>query len=403
MDYDYYSRKNGTIANRVDYAWKVYQDKNTKSDDKQNAQRFLVHAFNIRKIPQKENELENILVKLMNQRQAQKAKDPNYVPKNTLPCQAGFVLSDNEDIRLKVDKATLDQDKKHQVDYLTKSQRDEYKLEIKDGLFYKNGEIYDCNQFKHVAHQKPGWAAFTLNLEGELSAFPHGGGVKLAVLNGKELRHSSMNAGADVWAAGQMEIKNGKLIRIDTNSGHYKPTLLDLYRFLEYLDKKGVDISNTTVELHREIKNLAGVRRVPCMFEPIYEVPAKKVYQSLNLIIERNIKHVDEYLNSPKTKIKNAIISTQSSEEKITLMKSLKADLAEIRDIIGNTESPFGLKTSLALITKKLENFESQYQKISSTKEGRLKVLFKNMKYDIHCEKIAVKDEEKINNFKNCF
>ena len=61
--------------------------------------------------------------------------------------------------------------------------------------------------------------------------------------------HSSFNAGGDVVCAGMIKITNGSLVEIDSESGHYKPTRMEMWACIKSLNEQGVDLTNTTVSL----------------------------------------------------------------------------------------------------------------------------------------------------------
>lgn len=55
--------------------------------------------------------------------------------------------------------------------------------------------------------------------------------------------HSSLSRGQAVLAAGNLKISSGKIIEIDTFSGHYKPTETQLVTLLDFLRKQNVNIN----------------------------------------------------------------------------------------------------------------------------------------------------------------
>jgi RHS repeat-associated protein len=56
-------------------------------------------------------------------------------------------------------------------------------------------------------------------------------------------KHSFMSGGADVQAAGTLKLRDGKVVNVDNNSGHYQPNALETSQFKEILSKNGVDVS----------------------------------------------------------------------------------------------------------------------------------------------------------------
>jgi hypothetical protein len=128
-----------------------------------------------------------------------------------------------------------------QVRMLTPQERRVYRVHIHDGLFKKNGALFDTKTM--YSHGKVGFASFVLNLDGELSVFTHRGGER----GDDNLRHSSINAGLPVIAAGEIKIENGILSALTSHSGHYYPSLFNIYRLLEHFSKHSVDISHAKV------------------------------------------------------------------------------------------------------------------------------------------------------------
>jgi hypothetical protein len=70
--------------------------------------------------------------------------------------------------------------------------------------------------------------------------------VNFYVLNQKghpELRHSSFLRGAPVSGAGNIQIDQGTIVKIDRNSGHYGPSEHQLGNVLHELKERGFDVS----------------------------------------------------------------------------------------------------------------------------------------------------------------
>ncbi|KAK9661460.1 hypothetical protein K7432_018192 [Basidiobolus ranarum] len=61
-------------------------------------------------------------------------------------------------------------------------------------------------------------------------------------------QHSSFLAGQSVWGAGGIEVVHGKLIKVTLHSGHYRPTVKHLDRFVEYLKAQGVELDHVIKE-----------------------------------------------------------------------------------------------------------------------------------------------------------
>jgi hypothetical protein len=129
--------------------------------------------------------------------------------------------------------------------FLTPEQRASHRIVIKDGVFYKpksttSVEFDRCDTTAMTSHEKPSYAAYTVNAQGEISIFNHHGMADFYA-------HSSMNSGTSVLAAGEIKIVKGQLREITTHSGHYQPSIENVYRTLKYFQQQGVDISATQI------------------------------------------------------------------------------------------------------------------------------------------------------------
>ena len=60
-------------------------------------------------------------------------------------------------------------------------------------------------------------------------------------------KNYSLSNGHAVLAAGSLKLSNGKIIAVDTFSGHYKPTDVQLATFLEFLKMRNVDLNQIKV------------------------------------------------------------------------------------------------------------------------------------------------------------
>lgn len=102
------------------------------------------------------------------------------------------------------------------------------KTTIADGLIYQDGEI--------LSSPDTIWA---LNPLGELRIFPQ---KKSSILGGGHHSYffQENHVGLPVACAGHMEVRNGKISKIDRSSGHYSPTTLQLVLAVSYLNDRGV-------------------------------------------------------------------------------------------------------------------------------------------------------------------
>ena len=58
----------------------------------------------------------------------------------------------------------------------------------------------------------------------------------------KEIRHSSLFAGAPLASAGELKLKAGRIIKIDGDSGHYEMTEDVLQNVIDFLSKQSVQL-----------------------------------------------------------------------------------------------------------------------------------------------------------------
>lgn len=82
---------------------------------------------------------------------------------------------------------------------------------------------------------------YVLKPNGEILIMPH---YSDPARGDYRLKHSSLANGDPVAASGLLSInEEGELIRIDRDSGHYKPGRIQLKQFLDHLKSLGVDLS----------------------------------------------------------------------------------------------------------------------------------------------------------------
>jgi hypothetical protein len=100
------------------------------------------------------------------------------------------------------------------VKYLTPSERESYRLTVKDGKLYDaSGQLFDTGDASNFDDKA--LAIFVMDAEGNLFASKT---QEVGVFH-----HSSLLAGASVAAAGEMAVEQGVLKRMTRKSGHYHP------------------------------------------------------------------------------------------------------------------------------------------------------------------------------------
>lgn len=124
------------------------------------------------------------------------------------------------------------------VVYLNREERKDFLLEIKEGAFYYKGELFDSHEFYSI-HSGKGKAIFVMDADGNLYVAKHKAG---------RIHHSTLYAGKEVLGAGEVIVKNGKLIQITNKSGHYRPGIESMLEVLEKLSAK-IDLTGVKVEI----------------------------------------------------------------------------------------------------------------------------------------------------------
>ena len=114
--------------------------------------------------------------------------------------------------------------------YLNSDQRMQYLLIVKTGQLYNHssGGKFDTGTTWGNASRS---SAFAMDCDERIYSTGDASGV------GINWNHSSLLSGQPVICAGEITVRDGKLLSIDNNSGHYKPdvqNLADCVRALEY-------------------------------------------------------------------------------------------------------------------------------------------------------------------------
>jgi hypothetical protein len=148
---------------------------------------------------------------------------------------AGSVCSSlvnrSEVVTIAMIPSSFGDDLENNVPYLkTVEEREPFRVIVKDGLLYQSDEsgllnLIDTNQEKEM---------FVMDESGEIYIDNH------QYLPGQKRNHSMFLAGGAVAAAGNIEIKAGRVISVDCSTGHYQipPGMLSQLRLA--LTNKGV-------------------------------------------------------------------------------------------------------------------------------------------------------------------
>ena len=136
------------------------------------------------------------------------------------------------------------------VEFLKPEQQKELKLSFRNGLAHRwtdaqnkpkgQLEIYDTKKFGDAHFSEYGASLYAMNTKGAIYVY---GKETL----GKNLKHSSLLAGASVLCAGTIRIEDGKVKWLTGRSGHYLPTVDNIVSLLERLRQYQVDLKGVIV------------------------------------------------------------------------------------------------------------------------------------------------------------
>ena len=120
-------------------------------------------------------------------------------------------------------------DMKKNIVYLTEEQRQAYRIVIHNGLVYDpSGNVIPDSKSDHDNHIN-----YVMDSAGNFYLFNE--------YEHREIRHSSILAGAPVSGAGEIVIRDGKITLIDSDSGHYRKASKIFSNVLLELQSNGVD------------------------------------------------------------------------------------------------------------------------------------------------------------------
>lgn len=164
----------------------------------------------------------------------------NYVQNNKKCAFAGSPIVDNS---VETYLQYVQEAKKnggHTVDYLSKADRLKWLVMVQGGILtHPNGRLVKTPNLYTTGLYDGSRESDMWSMDRYGNLFYKGIGGKEAGRDGSYFNHSSFNAGNDVICAGTMVVNEGKLAYIDNDSGHYKPTTVDLKRALEMLYARG--------------------------------------------------------------------------------------------------------------------------------------------------------------------
>ncbi len=400
-----YFEAQGTLAQRIDFAWSIYASENpTSPEAKEKALKFLVYAFDL----DDTQDVNQQLINLMAERQKYQTKNPEYIPnkqpkklpidsreivlgpinstRTATPKEIGSSIKSKELLDVgSYYKETFDPKR---ATYLTAEERAKFRINIRNGIFVKDGQPFDTSTMR--SHGKQGYGAYTLNANGEISVFIHNMGMGT-----DRMFHSSMNAGAPVVAAGELKIQNGVLIEITTSSGHYRPSLFNVQRALEHFVLNKIDISQTQVRTFvNPSSSLKGVISVQSYDDEKYLTHATHIYKGMNELFKDNVESIQTQVKSYTDSggFLNAIFKLTNSkltQDRAELAALFEQAIAEFQQNLTTCTSDEILNTKISELETIVTGYQEKNNKLSrqhgkADNSGRLGTRMMNFKENLN-------------------
>ncbi|MCX7116297.1 MAG: hypothetical protein NTW08_10400 [Gammaproteobacteria bacterium] len=394
------------LAVRLDKAWNIYKDNTRTIEDRGIAQEFLIYTLNI--APEIiETNLNEHLETMMISREFMKEVNPEYVPgKSPIKVLSERAkssvkrLDDLEELLLEdelqealenkelldVHPEAKDKDKGRvtgiKTEFYNPKERELFRVLIHKNKFMQKGHLVDTT--KSVSNDKKGFAAFTLNIHGELSVFAHTVKKDDRILSDNDedednttaFAHSSLNAGAPVFCAGEIQIENGKLIAITDHSGHYRPSAYNLYKTLSYFNDHGIDISETKVLMHVDpAEHLAITTERSAIYPHLFVCQANDLCKPYHQHLQAIIKEAQQELAQYQTKNMGGTISfikamiSKQPDAKRAVIKKMSEALMRLSGEINAAKSARELSVLTGQLKQIFETAQQEHKEITGKKD----------------------------------
>lgn len=304
------SKSQPNLTDLIDHAYQVYKDTKSHYLDKIIAQEFLIYSLDIQH-PEKKLNLK--IKTAMNLRASLKESYPDFIPgRSPIPIDilnpvsrknisktTAFKKTSNSELQSLFEQSEIldvvtkakikDQGgrrkKKKKTVFYNYLERDAFRVDIHNGLFHQLGSRVSTQH--SVSHGKKGFAAFTLDINGELSVFPH------VNHDATGIAHSSLTGGKPVFCAGEIKIDDGKLQALTTYSGHYRPTLYNMYKLLSYFENRGVDVTHVKLYSLNRDPSVVGIVAKKSEEDPnFYECQAQDLLYAFKAKLRRELHEV---------------------------------------------------------------------------------------------------------------
>ena len=137
---------------------------------------------------------------------------------------------------------------------MTSEEANYFKTAIHDGrLFYLQPDPTNSNALDNeIQADLPKKREFVLSHSGDLYVYDRTRTIEKWPEHQsykRTVKHSSFLAGAEVIAAGEITIKNNKIVEISNRSGHYEPSHKDMALLVNHLQGFGVNLSKVNLKL----------------------------------------------------------------------------------------------------------------------------------------------------------
>ena len=375
--------ESASFARQVDEAWRLYSSAESNLQQKEQSQAYLVDVLNIK---HPEHQLHNQIKTAIELRCSLKNINPNFVPgRSSMPENAidltafgnlkrteKFRQTDNPTIlSLFKNKEILDavtsgklKDKGGRTSELKKTifynsfERDMLRVDIQSGLLKSNRRLMSTNGYN--CKGKENFAGVTLNVHGELSIFYHNN------FDITGIAHTSPNQGKPVVFAGEVKIEEGKLIAITDHSGHYRPTLYNVYKLLCYFVSRGVDISETKLLTHSKPKGV--VYECSKEYPHFYESKAQDLLYAYKAKLRAEMrtieKTVGEYHRSRSSFWYQFFHNAELSRKKANIAYKLIKYLQVQEQVLDKVNNFSGYSTLLTKLQTKIDELEVENERV---------------------------------------
>jgi hypothetical protein len=137
-----------------------------------------------------------------------------------------------------IDTYFMDSSSTPKVAYLDSTSRADYELHF-EGKIKQQGKTFDTSDM-FSSGAGSGYSIFVMSPGGEIYANEHKPGL---------FHHSSFLAGLPTAAAGEVQVKKGKLTQLTNKSGHYHPGAAQTYQVVSEIKEKGLAMSGYGVKI----------------------------------------------------------------------------------------------------------------------------------------------------------